>query len=166
MNRQNGKMYICHRFLLVCVLKWVNSGEIGPYPPVPTGELFQGPSAVCPPCLASGWSRPSRTSWRRLGALGGPCSLIKLDWSDNTDALYKKSQSRLFLLRRPRSFRVEGLLRNFYSSVVAPAIVCGVVSRTGSIFARDKWRIGRLGQLCPGLLAGHSRGGGRQEEGS
>lgn len=80
MNRQNRKMYICHRFLLVCVLKWVNSGEIGPHPPVPTGELFQRPSAVFPPCLASGWSRPSRTSWKRLG---GPCSLIKLDWSDN-----------------------------------------------------------------------------------
>lgn len=30
----------------------------------------------------------------------------KLDWMDNTNALYKKDQSRIYLLRRVRSFRV------------------------------------------------------------
>ncbi|KAI3362414.1 hypothetical protein L3Q82_012711 [Scortum barcoo] len=32
-----------------------------------------------------------------------------LDWSDNTNALVKKGNSRLFLLRRLRSFGVQGL---------------------------------------------------------
>ncbi|KAI3365845.1 hypothetical protein L3Q82_000831 [Scortum barcoo] len=37
-----------------------------------------------------------------------------LDWSDNTNALVKKGNSRLFLLRRLRSFGVQGpLLRTF-----------------------------------------------------
>ena len=30
----------------------------------------------------------------------------KLDWSANTDAVYKKGQSRLYFLRRLRSFNV------------------------------------------------------------
>ena len=39
----------------------------------------------------------------------------KLDWSDNSNALYKKGHSRLFLLRRLRSFVVEGaLLKSFF----------------------------------------------------
>lgn len=38
----------------------------------------------------------------------------KLDWSDNTEALYKKRQSRTFFLRGLRSFNVcTGLLRIF-----------------------------------------------------
>jgi len=37
----------------------------------------------------------------------------KLDWADH--ALYKKGQSRLFLLRRLRSFGVQGaLLKTFF----------------------------------------------------
>ncbi|KAI3364017.1 hypothetical protein L3Q82_010778 [Scortum barcoo] len=51
-----------------------------------------------------------------------------LDWSDNTNALVKKGNSRLFLLRRLRSFGVQGpLLRTFYDSVVASAIFYGIV---------------------------------------
>ncbi|KAI3357203.1 hypothetical protein L3Q82_015667 [Scortum barcoo] len=43
-----------------------------------------------------------------------------LDWSDNTNALINKGNSRLFLLRKLRSFGVQGpLLRTFYDSVVA-----------------------------------------------
>ncbi|KAI3363647.1 hypothetical protein L3Q82_001188 [Scortum barcoo] len=46
-----------------------------------------------------------------------------LVWTHNTDTLIKKGNSRLFLLRRLRSFGVQGpLLRTFYDSVVASAI--------------------------------------------
>lgn len=31
----------------------------------------------------------------------------KLNWSDNTDMIYRKGQSRLFVLRRLRSFGVQ-----------------------------------------------------------
>ncbi|KAI4896805.1 hypothetical protein NFI96_008135 [Prochilodus magdalenae] len=66
----------------------------------------------------------------------------KLDWSVNTTALYKKGQSRLYLLRRLRSFGVQGaLLRTFFNTVVASGIFYGVVcwgssiSRAGSVLA-------------------------------
>ncbi|XP_062849705.1 uncharacterized protein LOC134311986 [Trichomycterus rosablanca] len=52
----------------------------------------------------------------------------KLDWSSNSDALYRKGQSRLHLQRRLRSFGVcRPLLRSFYDTVVASAIFYGVV---------------------------------------
>ncbi|KAG5279118.1 hypothetical protein AALO_G00106300 [Alosa alosa] len=52
----------------------------------------------------------------------------KLDWSANTDALYKKEQSRLYFLRRLRSFNVcSKLLRMFYQSVVASVLFYAVV---------------------------------------
>ncbi|KAI3374574.1 hypothetical protein L3Q82_021149 [Scortum barcoo] len=47
----------------------------------------------------------------------------KLDWTDNTDSLYKKGQSRLYMLRRLGSFGVcRPLLRTFYETVVV--MVC------------------------------------------
>ena len=54
------------------------------------------------------------------------CVHHKLDWTDNTDALYKKCQSRLHLLRRLRSFGGERILPTlhtltFYDTVVAVA---------------------------------------------
>ena len=52
----------------------------------------------------------------------------KLDWSDNTEAIYKKGQSRMLFLRRLRSFDVcSRLLRMFYQSVVASALFSAVV---------------------------------------
>lgn len=44
----------------------------------------------------------------------------RLDWTDNTTALYKKGLSRFHLFRRLRSFGVQRpLLRTFYDTVVA-----------------------------------------------
>ncbi|KAI3370902.1 hypothetical protein L3Q82_007411 [Scortum barcoo] len=69
-----------------------------------------------------------------------------LDWSDNTNALVKKGNSRLFLLRRLRSFGVQGpLLRTFYDSVVASAIFYGIVCWASSITDRDRRRNGQTG---------------------
>ncbi|KAI4905569.1 hypothetical protein NFI96_026711, partial [Prochilodus magdalenae] len=51
----------------------------------------------------------------------------KLDWAKNTDALYRKGQSRLYFLRRLRSFNIcRTMLRIFYESVVASAILYAV----------------------------------------
>ncbi|KAM9317524.1 uncharacterized protein KZ484_021968 [Pholidichthys leucotaenia] len=69
----------------------------------------------------------------------------KLDWSHNTDALYKKGQCRLFLLRRLRSFGVQGvLLKTFYDMVVASAITFGVVCWDNGITAADRKRLNKL----------------------
>ncbi|KAI3376951.1 hypothetical protein L3Q82_000191 [Scortum barcoo] len=86
-----------------------------------------------------------------------------LDWSDNTNALVKKGNSRLFLLRRLRSFGVQGpLLRTFYDSVVASAIFYGIVCWASSITDRrqeENGQTGEEGQLCPGMPPGLSGGG-------
>ncbi|KAG5274176.1 hypothetical protein AALO_G00133060 [Alosa alosa] len=51
----------------------------------------------------------------------------KLDWSANTEALYKKGQSRLHFLRRLRSFNVcSNLLRMFYQR---PLLCCCMLGR-------------------------------------
>jgi hypothetical protein len=62
----------------------------------------------------------------------------KLDWTHNTNALYKRGQSRLYFLRRLRSFGVTGpLLKTFYDSVVASAILYAVACWSSSITERD-----------------------------
>ncbi|CAI5677697.1 unnamed protein product [Oreochromis niloticus] len=77
----------------------------------------------------------------------------KLDWTHNSDALYRKGQSRLYLLRRLRSFGVEGpLLKTFYDSVVASAIFYGVVCWGGSISAGDRKRLNRLIRRASSVL--------------
>ncbi|KAG5271145.1 hypothetical protein AALO_G00176410 [Alosa alosa] len=62
----------------------------------------------------------------------------KLDWSANTDAFYKKRQSRLYFLKRLRSFNVcSKLLRMFYQSVVASVLFYAVVCWVGSTKKKD-----------------------------
>ncbi|KAK7896388.1 hypothetical protein WMY93_021713 [Mugilogobius chulae] len=69
----------------------------------------------------------------------------KLDWTHNTDALYRKGQSRLYLLRRLRSFGVRGpLLRTFYDSVVASAILYGVACWSSSITERERKKLDKV----------------------
>ena len=76
----------------------------------------------------------------------------KLDWMDNTNALYKKGQSRLYLLRRLRPFGVqEVLLRSFFESMLASAILHGVFCR-GSISIADRKRLNRLVQKANSAL--------------
>lgn len=69
----------------------------------------------------------------------------KLDWSANTAAIYKKGQSRLYFLRRLRSFNVcSKLLRMFYQSVVASVLFYAVACWGGSTKKRDAGRLDRL----------------------
>ena len=69
----------------------------------------------------------------------------KLDRNDHTAATYKKGQNRLYLLRKLRSFGVQGdLLTSFYDSVVASAIFYGVVCWNCSTSAADRRRLDKL----------------------
>ncbi|KAI3359653.1 hypothetical protein L3Q82_014036, partial [Scortum barcoo] len=69
----------------------------------------------------------------------------KLDWTDNTDSLYKRGQSRLYMLRRLGSFGVcRPLLRTFYETVVASVVSYAVVCWGGGCSVRDKKRLNRL----------------------
>ena len=65
--------------------------------------------------------------------------------SANTEAFYKKGQSRLYLLRRLWSFNVcSKLLWMFYQSVVASVLFYTVVCWGGSINKRDTSRLDKL----------------------
>ncbi|XP_060770815.1 uncharacterized protein LOC132881852 [Neoarius graeffei] len=69
----------------------------------------------------------------------------KLDWTVNTDTLYRNGESRLYFLRRLGSFRIcRKLLLMFYQSVVASVLFCAVVSWGGSIKKRDTGWLDRL----------------------
>ena len=53
----------------------------------------------------------------------------KLDWKQQTEAVYKKGQSRLYFLSKLRSFNVcNKMLCMFYQSVVASAIFSAAIS--------------------------------------
>ena len=69
----------------------------------------------------------------------------KLNWAKNTEALYKKGQSRLYFLRRLRSFNIcRTMLRMFYESVVASAILFAVVCWGSGLRAADTNKLNKL----------------------
>ncbi|TWW62235.1 hypothetical protein D4764_04G0008820 [Takifugu flavidus] len=77
----------------------------------------------------------------------------KLDWTHNTDALYKKGQSHLHLLRRLRSFGVcRSLFRTFYDSVVASVIFYGGVCWSCGNSERDRKRLNKLVRRAGSVL--------------
>ena len=77
----------------------------------------------------------------------------KLDWTHNTDVLYKKGQSRLHLLRRLRSFGVfRSLVKTFYDSVVASAVFYTVVCWGCGSSERDRRRRNKLVKRAGSVL--------------
>ena len=75
----------------------------------------------------------------------GVCINNKLDWTDNTESLYRKSQSRLFFLRRLRSFDACGrLLKMFHQSVVASTLSFAGACWGGGIKAGESNRLNKL----------------------
>ncbi|XP_078802203.1 uncharacterized protein LOC144991899 [Oryzias latipes] len=69
----------------------------------------------------------------------------KLDWSTNTEAVYKKGTSRLYFLRRLRSFNVcSRMLYMFYQSVMASTIFFAAVCWGAGIKAKDANRLNKL----------------------
>ena len=68
-----------------------------------------------------------------------------LSWAINTDHFYKKGKSRLYFLRRLRSFNIcSKLLSMFYQSVVASILFYAVVCWGGSTTKRDRSRLDKL----------------------
>lgn len=65
----------------------------------------------------------------------------KLEWSTNTEAVYKMGISRLYLLRRLRPFSVcRRMLHTFYQSVIATTICFAVVCRGAGIKVKEHWQ--------------------------
>jgi hypothetical protein len=68
-----------------------------------------------------------------------------LNWAKNTQALYKKGQSRLYFLRRLRSFNIDRtMLRMFYESVVASAILYAVACWGSRLREPDANKLNKL----------------------
>lgn len=77
----------------------------------------------------------------------------KLDWSVHANAAYKKGQSRLYFLRRLKSFDVcRDMLYLFYQSVVASAIFFGVVCWGNCLIVRDRNRLDKLVRKCVSVM--------------
>ena len=69
----------------------------------------------------------------------------KLDWSVNSDCLYKKGQSRMYFLGRLASFNIcRKLLQMFYVSVVSSVLFYAVVCWGGNARQRDTAKLDRL----------------------
>ena len=69
----------------------------------------------------------------------------KLDWTSNTRQLYKKAQSRMYFLRRLRSFNIcKKLLGIFYQSMVASVLSYAVACWGGSTSKGDFSRLEKL----------------------
>ena len=69
----------------------------------------------------------------------------KLEWKCNTEYISKKGQSRLYFLRKLRSFNVcTKMLHIFYRSVVESAIIFAAICWGSSIRTRDLKRINKL----------------------
>jgi len=69
----------------------------------------------------------------------------KLDWSAHVNAAYRKGQSRLFFLRKLKSFHVcNEILYLFYQSIVASAVFFALVCWGSCMKARDGNRLDKL----------------------
>lgn len=79
----------------------------------------------------------------------------KLDWNINTECLYKKSQSRLFFLRRLQSFNVcNQMLTMFYNSVVASVLFYGVVCWGNNISVLNRNKLDKLVRRAGSVVGG------------
>ena len=82
----------------------------------------------------------------------------KLEWTTNMGAVYKKGLSRLYFLRRLRSYNVcNRMLQMFYESVVASTVFFAVVSWGAGIKAKDANRLNKgikkAGSVVGSMLA-------------
>ena len=69
----------------------------------------------------------------------------KLDWTTHTSHLHRKTQSRLYFLRRLRSFNIcSKLLWMFYQSVVTSVLFYTVVCWGSSLSKKDTSRLDKL----------------------
>ena len=79
----------------------------------------------------------------------------RLDWGDNTVALFKKGQSRLFFLRRLRSFDVcKRLLTQFFHSAVASALFFSVAVWEGGLKKAERDRLNKVVAKANSIVGG------------
>lgn len=69
----------------------------------------------------------------------------KLDWKTNSATIFKKAQSRLFFLRKLRSFDLgRPILNTFYHGIVASVLFYCVVCWGGNMALEDRNKLNKL----------------------
>ena len=69
----------------------------------------------------------------------------KLSWSSHIDKVFKKSQSRLFFLRKLKSFQVcNRMLNMFYDAIICSVLSFALVCWGGNATERDKNKLNKL----------------------
>ena len=69
----------------------------------------------------------------------------KLNWKENINLVLKKVNTRMYCLRKLRSFRVNsGMLLTFYNAVICSIIVFSSVCWGGNISKFDRGRLGKI----------------------
>ena len=68
----------------------------------------------------------------------------KLSWKENCDYIYKRTQTRMFCLKKLRSFNVNSdILQIFYSSVISSIMSFGITCWGGNMTETDKQRVNK-----------------------
>ncbi len=77
----------------------------------------------------------------------------KLRWRENTDAILKKAHTRLYCLRKLRSFNVSPqLLQTFYSSIISSVLTYGLTCWGGNMTKQDRNRLDKLIKKASGVV--------------
>ncbi len=77
----------------------------------------------------------------------------KLTWKTNVEGILKKANSRMYFLRKLKSFNVcNDILQMFYTSTVSSVLFYGAVCWGGNINKRDKDRIEKFIKKASGVV--------------
>ena len=83
----------------------------------------------------------------------------KLTFDANTQAIYKKCQSRLYCLQKLRSIGVNGkILENFYKCFIESVLMFGVTCWYGGLSVKNKNVLDRVVRVCGKVVGVHQRG--------
>ena len=102
---------------------------------------FRKNNTVPDPVLLKGENVERVKSYKYLGTTIDQ----SLSWKENTQFILKKANSRLYCLRKLRTFNInKDIMQLFFSSVLCSVLTFGVVSWGGNITQGDRNKIERL----------------------
>ena len=77
----------------------------------------------------------------------------KLSWAQNTDSIIKKTKSRMYCLRKLKSFNIDQkLLQMFYLSTVNSVLTFGLACWGGNINSQDRDRLDKIIKRASGVV--------------
>ena len=102
---------------------------------------FRKGSVVPPPVVIKGNEVERVQTYKYPGVIFND----QLSWADNTDMLMKKVNTRMYCLRKLKSFEVSSqLLQIFFNSVVGSILTFGLTCWGGNLTKSDRKRMDRV----------------------